>query len=46
MNALEPLLGVVVLEVLGIEVDPVTGKLEHSRLYGLVVLAYNLKPLP
>jgi clan AA aspartic protease len=34
----EPLLGVIVLEGLGFKVDPVTGKLEYSRPYGLIVL--------
>jgi len=37
MDSPEPLLGVMVLEGLGIRVDPVTGKLEYSRPYGLIV---------
>jgi predicted aspartyl protease len=36
MDSPEPLLGVIVLEGLGFKVDPVTGKLEYSRPYGLV----------
>ncbi len=38
MDSPEPLLGVTTLEGLGLRVDPVTGKLEHSRPYGLAVL--------
>jgi len=38
MDSPEPLLGVIVLEGLGIKVDPVTGKLEYSRPYGLIAL--------
>jgi len=39
MNPPEPLLGTVVLEGLGIKVDPATGRLEHSRPYGLALLS-------
>jgi clan AA aspartic protease len=39
MNPPEPLLGAVVLEGLGIKVDPATGRLEHSRPYGLALLS-------
>ena len=39
MDVVEPLLGVTVLEGLGIKIDPVTGKLEYSRPYGLALLA-------
>ena len=35
----EPLLGVSTLEGLGLKVDPVTGKVEHSRPYGLAILS-------
>jgi predicted aspartyl protease len=35
----EPVLGVTVLEGLGVKVDPVTGKLEYSRPYGLAALS-------
>jgi len=35
MESPEPILGVIVFEGLGIKVDPVTGKLEYSRPYGL-----------
>jgi predicted aspartyl protease len=35
----EPILGVTVLEGLGVKVDPVTGKLEYSRPYGLAALS-------
>jgi predicted aspartyl protease len=38
MDSPEPILGVTVLEDLGVKVDPVTGKLEYSRPYGLVAL--------
>lgn len=38
MDVPEPLLGVTVLEGLGIKVDPSTGKLEYSRPYGLAIL--------
>jgi hypothetical protein len=38
MDSPEPLLGVIVLEGLGFKVDPVTGKLEYSRPYGLAEL--------
>lgn len=34
----EPLLGVTALEGLGIKVDPNTGKVEHSRPYGVALL--------
>ncbi len=34
----EPLLGVTVLEGLGVRVDPVTGTVEYSRPYGLAAL--------
>ena len=34
----EPLLGVSTLEGLGLRVDTTTGKLEHSRPYGLAIL--------
>lgn len=34
----EPLLGVTVLEGLGIKVDPNTGKVEYSRPYGVALL--------
>lgn len=34
----EPLLGVSTLEGLGVKVDPTTGKLEHSRPYGLALV--------
>jgi clan AA aspartic protease len=43
MDSPEPLLGVVVLEGLGIRVDPATGKLEYSRPYGLAVLSIAVK---
>jgi clan AA aspartic protease len=39
MDLPEPLLGAVVLEGLGVKVDPATGKLEYSRPYGLAVLS-------
>ena len=38
MDVPEPLLGVTVLEGLGIRIDPCTGKLEYSRPYGLAIL--------
>jgi len=38
MDSPEPLLGATTLEGLGLKVDPVTGKLEHSRPYGLATL--------
>jgi clan AA aspartic protease len=38
MDVAEPLLGVTVLEGLGIKIDPGTGKLEYSRPYGLAIL--------
>lgn len=38
MDAPEPLLGATALEGLGLRVDPVTGKLQHSRSYGLAAL--------
>jgi clan AA aspartic protease len=38
MDVAEPLLGVTVLEGLGVKVDPSTGKLEYSRPYGLAIL--------
>ncbi|MCI4436822.1 MAG: aspartyl protease [Ignisphaera sp.] len=43
MDSPEPLLGVVVLEGLGVRVDPVTGKLEYSRPYGLAVLSITTR---
>jgi aspartyl protease family protein len=39
MDSPEPILGVTVLEGLGVKVDPVTGKLEYSRPYGLASLS-------
>ena len=39
MDSPEPILGVTVLEGLGVKVDPVTGKLEYSRPYGLATLS-------
>jgi predicted aspartyl protease len=39
MDSPEPVLGVTVLEGLGVKVDPVTGKLEYSRPYGLAALS-------
>jgi predicted aspartyl protease len=39
MDSPEPILGVTVLEGLGVKVYPVTGKLEYSRSYGLAVLS-------
>jgi predicted aspartyl protease len=39
MDSPEPILGVIVLEGLGVKVDPVTGKLEYSRPYGLAALS-------
>lgn len=44
MDSPEPLLGVIVLEGLGFKVDPVTGKLEYSRPYGLVALLEYTMP--
>lgn len=38
MDVPEPLLGITVLESLGIKIDPNTGKLEYSRPYGLAIL--------
>jgi len=38
MDVAEPLLGVTVLEGLGIKIDPGTGKPEYSRAYGLALL--------
>ena len=38
MDVAEPLLGVTVLEGLGVKIDPCTGKLEYSRPYGLAIL--------
>jgi aspartyl protease family protein len=38
MEVPEPLLGVTALEGLGLRVDPVTGKLEYSRPYGLAAI--------
>lgn len=35
MDVPEPIIGVIVFEGLGVKVDPATGKLEHSRPYGL-----------
>ncbi len=37
MDVAELLLGVTVLEGLGIRIDPCTGKLEYSRSYGLAI---------
>jgi clan AA aspartic protease len=34
----KPLLGTTALEGLGLEVDPVSGKLEHSRAFGVALL--------
>jgi predicted aspartyl protease len=34
----EPLLGVAVLEGLGLRIDPSTGKVEYARPYGLSAL--------
>jgi len=38
MDSPEPLLGATALEGLGLRVDPVTGRLEHSRPYGLAAI--------
>jgi aspartyl protease family protein len=38
MDSPEPLLGATALEGLGLRVDPATGKLEHSRPYGLAAI--------
>lgn len=38
LEAPEPLLGATALEGLGLKVDPVTGRVEHSRSYGLALL--------
>ena len=38
MDVVEPLLGVTVLEGLGVKIDSCTGKLEYSRPYGLAIL--------
>ena len=38
MDVPEPLLGVSTFEGLGVKVDPTTGKLEHSRPYGLALI--------
>ena len=38
MDVPEPIIGVTALEGLGIKVDPVTGRLEYSRPYGLALL--------
>jgi len=38
----KPLLGATVLEGLGLKVDPVSGKLEHSRPFGAALLAAKL----
>jgi hypothetical protein len=38
MDAVEPLLGVTVIEGLETKVDSGTGKLGHSRPYGLALL--------
>ena len=38
MDSPEPLLGATALEGLGLRVDPATGRLEHSRPYGLAAL--------
>ncbi|MEM2790930.1 MAG: hypothetical protein QW075_03690 [Thermofilaceae archaeon] len=34
----EPLLGATALEGLGLRVDPATGRVKHSRPYGLALL--------
>jgi predicted aspartyl protease len=46
MDSPEPILGVTVLEGLGVKVDPVTGKLEYSRPYGLAALSSHLLRRP
>lgn len=38
MDVVEPLLGVTAFEGLGVKIDPVTEKLEHSRPYSLALL--------
>jgi hypothetical protein len=38
MDAVEPLLGVTVIEGLETKIDSGPGKLEHSRPYGLALL--------
>ncbi len=38
IDAPEPLLGVTVLEGLGLRVDPATGRVEYSRSYGIAIL--------
>jgi len=38
MDVPQPLLGVTVLEGLGVKINPATGKLEHSRSFGLAAL--------
>lgn len=43
MEVPEPLLGVKTLEGLGLKIDPVTGKLEYSRPYGVAILNFTLK---
>ena len=39
MDSPEPLLGATALEGLGLRVNPATGRLEHSRPYGLAALS-------
>jgi len=41
MDSPESLLGVIVLEGLGVRVDPTTGRLEYSRPYGLASLSMS-----
>lgn len=41
MDSPEPLLGVIVLEGLGVRIDPTTGRLEYSRPYGLASLSMS-----
>lgn len=38
MDCPEPLMGVTVLEGLGVKVDPATGEVSHSRPYGMAAL--------
>ena len=38
MEVPEPLLGTTALEGLGLKIDPSTGRLEHSRPYGLSIM--------
>lgn len=44
MDCPEPLLGVTVLEGLGIKVDPATGSIDYSRPYGVAILGQNCEP--